>query len=102
MCELTPINVSLCSKKPSSVHTIYFWFSLIFLVGRTLAVSLYSAEINDESKKIVEVIRVAPKESWCVELKRFYDEVTYDIVALTGMKFFYLTKRLVLSVIKSQ
>lgn len=68
-------------------------------MGRTLAVSLYSAQINDESKKIVEVIRVAPKESWCVELKRFYDEVTYDTVALTGMKFFYLTKRLVLSVI---
>lgn len=44
---------------------------------------------------------MAPKDGWCIELKRFYDEVTYDIVALSGMKFFYLTKRLVLSVIIS-
>lgn len=99
---IIPSDNNNFSKKPSQVHTFYFWYSLIFLMGRTLAVSLYSAEINDESKRIVEVIRVAPKESWCIELKRFYDEVTYDTVALSGMKFFYLTKRLVLSVISNK
>lgn len=83
---------------PSIAHTIYFWFSLLYLIGRTLAVSLYSADINSESKKPIEVFRAVPRESWCIEVKRFSDEVTNDTVALSGMKFFYLTRGLVLSV----
>ena len=94
----------------------YFWFSLIYLIVRTLAVSLYSAEINDESKRPVEFLRAIPRESWCLEvsasywydtflsdrwnlkIKRFTEEVNYDVVALSGKKFFFLTRRLVLSV----
>lgn len=34
----------------------------------------------------------------CNKVKRFCEEVTTDIVALSGMKFFYLTRKLVLSV----
>ncbi len=32
------------------------------------------------------------------QVKRFCDEVTTDTVALSGMKFFFLTRKLVLSV----
>lgn len=32
------------------------------------------------------------------QLKRFYSEVTRDVVALSGMRFFHLTRTLVLSV----
>ncbi|CAD7082417.1 unnamed protein product [Hermetia illucens] len=83
---------------PSVAHAVYFWFSMIFLLARTLAVSLYSAEINDQSKKPVEIFRCVPKESWCLEVKRFSQEVNSDTIALTGMRFFYLTRGLVLSV----
>ncbi|GAB0093011.1 Gustatory receptor [Sergentomyia squamirostris] len=86
------------NKKDSFIHTFYFWFSLLFLIARTLAVSLYAATINEESKEPIHVFRVVPRESWCLEVKRFYEEVTNDTVALSGMKFFYLTRRLVLSV----
>lgn len=83
---------------PTTVHAAYFWFSFIFLISRTLAVIIYSAEINDQSKEPFKVIRNVPRESWCLEIKRFSNEVTKDIVALTGMKFFFLTRGLVLSV----
>lgn len=53
---------------PSLVHAVYFWFSLIFLISRTLAVSLYSANINDESKKPLKIIRSVPKDGWCLEV----------------------------------
>lgn len=36
----------------------------------------------------------------CWQLKRFSEEVTTDVVALSGMKFFHLTRGLVLSVSK--
>ncbi|XP_067643400.1 gustatory receptor for sugar taste 64e isoform X3 [Eurosta solidaginis] len=85
-------------KKPSFSHTMYFWFSLGFLLGRTLMLSLYSAEIHDESRRPLVAFRSVPSEFWCPELKRFSEEVTTDVVALSGMKFFYLTRSLVLSV----
>lgn len=83
---------------PTTVHTFYFWLSFIYLLIRTLAVTMYSSEIYDESKEPYKVIRVVPREAWCLEIKRFSNEVTRDIVALSGMKFFFLTRGMVLSV----
>ncbi|XP_036337011.1 gustatory receptor for sugar taste 64f-like [Rhagoletis pomonella] len=86
------------NKMPSFAQLVYFYFSLFFLIGRTLAVSLCSASINDESRKPLRVLRCIPKESWCTEVKRFSEDINSDLVALSGMKFFYLTRKLVLSV----
>lgn len=80
------------------VHAFYFWFSFIYLISRTLAVIIYSADINDQSKEPFKVIRVVPREAWCLELKRFSNEVTRDTIALSGMNFFFLTRSMVLSV----
>lgn len=85
---------------PSIVHEVYFWFSLSFLIARTLAVSLYSAEINDESKKPIHVLRDVPRKSYCREVFRFSAEVVNDEIALSGMKFFFLTRKLILTVNK--
>ncbi|KAH8338228.1 hypothetical protein KR067_005883 [Drosophila pandora] len=84
--------------KPSISHTLYFWFSLAYLLGRTLILSLYSSSINDESKRPLSIFRLVPREYWCDELKRFSEEVHMDNVALTGMKFFRLTRGVVISV----
>ncbi|EDW19619.1 uncharacterized protein Dmoj_GI13884 [Drosophila mojavensis] len=83
---------------PSVAHTVYFYFSLFFLIGRTLAVSLYAASVHDESRRPLRYLRCVPKESWCPEAMRFAEEITSDMVALSGMKFFNLTRKLVLSV----
>uniref|UniRef100_A0A6P4FM26 Gustatory receptor n=1 Tax=Drosophila rhopaloa TaxID=1041015 RepID=A0A6P4FM26_DRORH len=84
--------------KPSILHTLYFWFSLSYLLGRTFILSLYSSSINDESKRPLVIFRLVPREFWCDELKRFSEEVQMDNVALTGMKFFRLTRGVVISV----
>lgn len=86
------------SSRPTLVHTVYFWFNLIILIGRTLAVAMFAAEVNDESKRPIEVLRTIPREGWCLEAKRFAEEVTTDTVALTGLKFFSMTRQLVLNV----
>ncbi|XP_037048444.1 uncharacterized protein LOC119082852 [Bradysia coprophila] len=83
---------------PSFAHSVYFWFSLTFLITRTCAVSLYTADVNNESKKPIRALRSCPAESWCTEVKRFYYEVTKDVVALSGIRFFYLTRGLLLSI----
>ncbi|XP_059226965.1 gustatory receptor for sugar taste 64e isoform X7 [Stomoxys calcitrans] len=85
-------------KKPSFTHTLYFWYSLIFLIFRTFIFALWAAAIHEESKRPLVIFRKIHREYWCSELKRFSEEVNADCTALSGMKFFYLTRSMVLSV----
>ncbi|EDV97686.1 gustatory receptor for sugar taste 64f [Drosophila grimshawi] len=86
------------NSMPSKADAVYFYFSLIFLIGRTLAVSLYAAGVHDESRRSLRYLHCVPKDSWCPEAKRFAEEITSDMVALSCMKIFPLTRKLVLSV----
>lgn len=75
---------------------IYFWFSLFFLILRTFAVSLFAARIHDESRKPIKILRAIPSSSWNNEAKRLFDDVLFNTVALSGDKFFFLTRKLIL------
>lgn len=63
-----------------------------------MAVSLFASYIHDESKKPIIVIRAIPRQYWCKEAFRFSEDVVNETVALSGMKFFYLTRKLILTV----
>ncbi|XP_063706213.1 gustatory receptor for sugar taste 64f-like [Culicoides brevitarsis] len=86
------------NERRSQVHSVYFWYTLIYLICRTSAVCLLSAEINEQSKRPLLLFRNVPMESWCAESKRFLEDVTETVCALSGMRFFYLTRKLLLSV----
>lgn len=75
---------------------VYFWFSLIFLILRTSAVSLFAARINDEAKKPSKFLRNVPSSSWNAEARRLFDDVIFNTVALSGMQFFFLTRTIIL------
>lgn len=85
----------------STSHFIYFYASLSFLLGRTLAVSLYLSEINERSREPLGVIKQVPKEGYYAEVDRFAHEITVDNVALTGLQYFNVTRGLVLTVRKN-
>lgn len=50
------------------LENVYFWFSLVFLVGRTVLMSLFAAKINDESKKPAIFIRAIPNANYSIEV----------------------------------
>ncbi|EDX09146.1 GD13803 [Drosophila simulans] len=70
----------LAGAKPSIWHALYFWFSLVYLLGRTLILSLYSSSINDESKRPLVIFRLVPREYWCDEVAGTI--VTYELILL--------------------
>ncbi|KAM7355995.1 gustatory receptor 5a for trehalose-like isoform 2-T6 [Cochliomyia hominivorax] len=86
------------NKMPSVAHAIYFYFSLMFLLARTLAVSLYLAEVNDRSRGPLNVIKQIPPGFYYTEIERFVLEININKVAMTGMKYFDITRKLVLTV----
>lgn len=82
---------------PSVAHAIYFYFSLMFLLARTLAVSLYLAEVNDRSRDPLNVIKQIPPSCYYPEVERFVLEININKVAMTGMQYFDITRKLVLT-----
>lgn len=65
---------------------------------RTFAVSLLAAAVHDESQNPIKVLRKVPSHLWNVETKRFFGDILSKRVALSGMQFFFLTRKLILSV----
>lgn len=76
----------------------FFWFSLVLIILRTCAVTFSLANINDESKKPINILRSIPSESWNSETERFLNDVINNNVALTGLRLFSINRKLVLSV----
>ncbi|XP_058129801.1 gustatory receptor for sugar taste 64a-like [Anopheles ziemanni] len=84
-------------KLANTVDDIYYWFSLMFLLARTVTVFLSAAHIHDCAKKPLEIIMKIPNVGWCVELERFAAQLKSEKVALSGMGFFSLTRQLLFS-----
>ncbi|XP_029177346.1 gustatory receptor for sugar taste 64f-like isoform X2 [Nylanderia fulva] len=80
------------------VRKIYFCFSFGFLLARTTAVSLYAASIHDESLLPAPILYSVSGSSYSSEVSRFLTQVTTDNISLTGMKFFSVTRSLVLTI----
>ncbi|XP_031630218.1 gustatory receptor for sugar taste 64f-like [Contarinia nasturtii] len=76
----------------------YFWFLLFYTICRTILVSLSAARINDESQKPAQVVRAIPNDTYDSEANRLLEQVVNTKVGLTGMRFFYFTRPLILSV----
>ncbi|XP_055326859.1 gustatory receptor for sugar taste 64f-like [Sitodiplosis mosellana] len=85
--------------QPTYYRMIYFWYSFIFLMMRAFFVSFTAAGINDESTKPIDILRSMSSYSWNIEARRFFDDVTNETIALSGMRFFFITRKMILSVI---
>jgi gustatory receptor len=57
-----------------------------------------AASIHEASKFPIQIISSIPPEGWCNEMQRFMDQARAQDIALSGMKFFYLTRKTILSV----
>ncbi|XP_076392796.1 gustatory receptor 5a for trehalose isoform X6 [Megachile rotundata] len=80
------------------IEKIYFGFSFGFLLARTMVVSLCAASIHDESLLPAPVLYSVSGSNFSTEVMRFLSQVTTDSICLTGMKFFSVTRSLVLTV----
>ncbi|XP_011304457.1 gustatory receptor for sugar taste 64f [Fopius arisanus] len=88
----------LSPKGHSLVMNIYFFGSFAFLIGRTVAVTLLTARINDQSKLALPAIYNCPASSFNHETERLQIQLTSDEVVMTGLKFFSITRNFMLAV----
>ncbi|CAK1600233.1 unnamed protein product [Parnassius mnemosyne] len=76
----------------------YFLFSLVYLITRSVAVSLIASQVNTASTVPAPVLYDVPSPVYCIEVQRFLDQVHGNKVALSGLQFFSVTRSLLLTV----
>lgn len=59
---------------------------------------ILSSSIHDESLKPLAIFRTLPTEGWFNETQRLCEQIQRSGVALSGKKFFYLTRGLIISI----
>ncbi|EFN61324.1 Putative gustatory receptor 64f [Camponotus floridanus] len=85
------------SKRTDStiVSDIYYFGSFIFLIGRTVLVTLLIARINDQSKVVLPILYNCSASTFNEETERLTYQLTTDDIALTGMRFFSITRNFI-------
>ncbi|XP_063934145.1 gustatory receptor for sugar taste 64f-like [Zophobas morio] len=81
-----------------ALDKIYYVYSFLFLILRTIAVALYAATIHTESKKPQHYLNTLSSDIYSVEIERFLYQVKYNTIALTGHKLFKVNRSLILRV----
>ncbi|EAT48937.2 AAEL000060-PA, partial [Aedes aegypti] len=89
------LNVSQKLRYP--MNDVYYWFSLLFLMGRTATLFLCAAHIHEAAKRPLDIVAKIPNNGWSVELDRFSSQLKSETVALSGMGFFHITRQLLFS-----
>lgn len=69
-------NVSVRSDMEGWVQKVYFAFSFAFLLIRTVAVALYAAWINEESKEPASVLYSVPASTYNKEVSTYLKNYT--------------------------
>ncbi|XP_055373594.1 gustatory receptor for sugar taste 64a-like [Condylostylus longicornis] len=86
--------LNIFTKLKFIINYIYFWFSLSYLICRTLFIFMCAASINDQAVLPLKLLRNVPSESWNTEVERLIFDQTNTILGLSGKKFFYITRKL--------
>lgn len=57
-----------CSTLPFLINYVYFWYSLVYLFGRTIIAQFIAANIYDSSLKPLKLFQSIPCEGFCIEV----------------------------------
>jgi gustatory receptor len=68
----------------------------MFLIYRCSGLFVFASSIYENSKRPLRIFRSVPNEGWFQEIERFNDQVHLEVNALSGMKFFCLTRSVLL------
>ncbi|CAK1600230.1 unnamed protein product [Parnassius mnemosyne] len=64
-----------------------------------MAVVFFTSEVNTTSRTAITFLYKVSSRDFCTEVQRLIDLSHYDEVALSGLRFFYVTREFALSVV---
>lgn len=85
-------------REENIVDMTQYWGSFFFVMTRIMKTMFCVAEINEASGDLLMSLHEFPASQWNVELKRLHQALSTETVALSGNRFFYITRRLIFGV----
>ncbi|XP_049542684.1 gustatory receptor for sugar taste 64b-like [Anopheles darlingi] len=83
--------------KPTTTTTVYFWYSLVFLMGRCFLMLFIVSSVSVAASAPLESLRHFPSSNWNLDLKRLCDAAACSDNALSGQRFFFIRRPLILA-----
>ncbi|CAG9768452.1 unnamed protein product [Ceutorhynchus assimilis] len=83
-------------EREALIDSIYFFYSFGFVVFRVVAVSLYSATLNEAASKPLKHLYSLPTQCYTIDVSRLITQINYLPNGITGHGFFLITKNFLL------
>ncbi|XP_038116186.1 gustatory receptor for sugar taste 64b [Culex quinquefasciatus] len=84
-------------RRPTFATIIYYWYSLGLLIFRTLCTLYVGSGVHVASMSSLNILRSVPSEDWGLDLQRLMEDVASGDNTLSGKKFFYLRRQIILA-----
>ncbi|XP_058817462.1 uncharacterized protein LOC131680768 [Topomyia yanbarensis] len=84
-------------RRPAVATMAYFWYSLILLIFRTICMLYVSSGVHVAAVSPLNLLRNVPSKDWCLDLQRLSDDVASGDNTLSGKKFFFLKRQIILA-----
>uniref|UniRef100_A0A182IN92 Gustatory receptor n=1 Tax=Anopheles atroparvus TaxID=41427 RepID=A0A182IN92_ANOAO len=98
--DMLSITVQLYNSfdlKPTTATTVYFWYSLGFLIARCVTMLFIVSSVSQASERPLETLRRFPSSNWNLDLRRLCDAAATAENALSGKRFFFIRRPLILA-----
>ncbi|XP_060517067.1 LOW QUALITY PROTEIN: gustatory receptor for sugar taste 64a-like [Cylas formicarius] len=80
------------------LEAIYFYFSLVFLISRTVAVSIYGAMVSEEGRRPLNILNCVSSDVYNNEIEIFINQISNFEILLTGKNFFSIRRHIILEI----
>ncbi|XP_046808422.1 gustatory receptor for sugar taste 61a-like [Lucilia cuprina] len=85
--------LNIFTKLRYQINYVYFWFSLIFLLSRTICVFMFASKIHEASVLPLQTLYLVPTGCWTEEVQRFRAQILNEFIGLTGKRFYGMTRK---------
>ncbi|KAF7997722.1 hypothetical protein HCN44_009120 [Aphidius gifuensis] len=94
----TSLFIGISIEKDINMTTLYSFCSFGFFIIKMMIVLFSLSRVNEQSKIILSIIYQCPTSKFTIEAQRLQFQLSHDDVTLTGMNFFLITRRFLLTV----
>ncbi|XP_031343099.1 gustatory receptor for sugar taste 64f-like [Photinus pyralis] len=91
-------SIKLLRGNSSGIDRVHFIYAFLYIICRATAVALFAASVNEEGSATLKHLFNVSTEAYNVEVEKLLQQIYVDPPLITGKRFFYLKKPLIMHI----